>query len=396
MNAFWSRGFRPFFLGSAAFATLAMALWALTFAGWSFPFDGAITLQWHSHEMIFGYTGGVIAGFALTAVPNWTRRLPVAGMPLAMLFGLWVLGRGAMLAAPAIGAGTAAVLEGAFLPVLAAYLLREILAAGNLRNLPIAGMVTAIALSNIYWHLSDLSGWDVSLAQRCGLALVSMLIALVGGRITPSFTHNWLNRIGRSARMPAVTLIDKAALGVCAVALASWVVAPESRFAGAVLMLAGVALAVRMSRWRGWQTVSEPLVLVLHVGYLWLAVSFGLLGAAAFVPGTVDPLKAMHALTAGAIGTVTLAVMTRASLGHTGAELRADIATVLIYLLVTAGAIARLLASPDSQSYLTQIAAGGLLWGGAFAVFVVSYGPRLFTSGPPVASGPASDTNEAR
>ena len=341
-SGFLSRGFRPFFLGSAVLAALAVPLWALSFAGWLDVLQDVFTRNWHTHEMIFGYSGGVIGGFALTAVPNWTGRLPVAGKPLAGLFALWIIGRLALAAMPFIGGIATAFLDSAYFLVLAGYLLREIIAAGNLRNLPIAGMVSALALANVFWHISQYAPWDAAVAERCGLAVVALLITLVGGRVTPSFTHNWLKKTGRKAEMPGITLLDKAAMAVSAVGLALWVVMPEAVTAGVLMTVAGIAVAARLSRWRGVQTFSEPLVLILHIGYLWLAVSFMLLGSAALAPDSVDPQMALHALTTGAIGTMTLAVMTRASLGHTGAGLFADRATCAIYGLVTAGSITAL------------------------------------------------------
>ncbi len=376
-NAILSRGFRPFFLGAAILAALAVPLWAASFSGWLGVAQDALTVEWHTHEMIFGYAGSVIGGFALTAVPNWTGRLPVSGRPLAVLFGLWIAGRLALLAVPVIGELAVAIIDSLYLVTLAGYLLREIVAAGNLRNLPIAGLMSALALANVFWHVSRIAAWDVAVAERCGLAVVALLIALVGGRVTPSFTHNWLNKTGRKADMPGVTLVDKAALGLSAAGLAVWVAAPDMVLSGVLMAAAGTALFVRLSRWRGVQTLAEPLVLILHIGYLWLAVSFVLLGAATLAPDSIDQQMALHALTAGAVGTMTLAVMTRASLGHTGAALAADGATVTIYALVTAGALLRVSASGGFDSYAILVTTSGLLWSGAFVVFVLAYGPRL-------------------
>lgn len=374
---FLSRGFRPFFLGSTVLAAVAIPLWVAAYSGWLAFAQGALTLEWHTHELIFGYTGGVVAGFALTAVPNWTGRLPVSGRPLAGLFALWIIGRLALLSAPWIGAGAAAVLDVAFPVALSGYLLREIIAAGNLRNLPIAGLVSALALANVFWHTARIVEWDVAIAERCGLAVVALLISIVGGRVTPSFTHNWLMKTGRAAAMPMMTRLDKLALAVTAAALAAWAAAPQATATGLLLLAAGAALAARLSRWRGWQTVSEPLVLILHIGYLWMAAALVLLGLSAVWPDHVDPQSALHALSAGAIGTMTLAVMTRAALGHTGSPLTAGGATIVIYILVTAGALLRLVSGMATESYVTLLIIAGAMWSGAFALFVVSYGPCL-------------------
>lgn len=379
-SGFLSRGFRPFFFGSALLAALAVPLWALSFSGWLDFLQDALNREWHTHEMIFGYAGGVIGGFALTAVPNWTGRLPVAGPPLAGLFALWVAGRLALVATPLIGDIAAAVLDSLYFLAISGYLLREILAAGNLRNLPVAGLVSLLATANLFWHISHIMQLDIAFAERSGLAVVALLITLVGGRVTPSFTHNWLKKTGRKADMPGVTALDKVAMALSAAGLIAWTAAPETSVAGALMTIAGIAAAVRLSRWRGVQTLLEPLVLILHIGYLWLAASFVLLGAAALIPDIVDRQMAVHALTAGAIGTMTLAVMTRASLGHTGAPLAADKATSLIYILITAGALLRLSATGATDGYAALVVASGVLWSGAFLLFVVAYGPRLVRS----------------
>ena len=333
--------------------------------------------EWHAHEMIFGYTGAVLAGFSLTAVPNWTGRLPLAGRPLAALFALWLLGRLAMALTPAIGVVTAGVLDGLFLLVLAGCLLREIIAGRNIRNLPIAGLVAALGIANVFWHVSLAAEWDVVPAQRAALAVIAVLIALIGGRVTPSFTHNWLMKTGREATMPGIGWIDKIAIALAAASMAAWAVMPEANWTGALLLAASAALGLRLSRWRGWQTASEPLVLILHIGYLWLAVAFALLGAAALAPDLIGSAAALHGLSAGAIGTMTLAVMTRATLGHTGAPLTADRMTLAIYILVTAGAVVRVLAGVYAQHYSTGVMVGGFLWSSAFVLFVLNYGPRL-------------------
>ncbi len=376
-SGFLSRGFRPFFFGSAVLGALAVPLWALSFAGWLDFAQDALTREWHTHEMVFGYAGGVIGGFALTAVPNWTGRLPVAGAPLAGLFALWLAGRMALLLLPLIGEGATAILDSMYLLALAGYLLREIIAAGNMRNLPVAGLVLVLALANVFWHVSHIMTWEPAVAERGGLAVVALLITVVGGRVTPSFTHNWLKKAGRTADMPGVTLFDKITMALSAAGLAVWVAAPDGTPTGVLMTGAGIALVFRLSRWRGVQTFPEPLVLILHIGYLWLAVAFMLLGAAAALPDIVDRQTALHALTAGAIGTMTLAVMTRASLGHTGAPLVSDRATNAIYAFVTAGSLLRLLAGGASDWYAALVATSGVLWSGAFVIFVAAYGPRL-------------------
>jgi len=320
-------------------------------------------ILWHGHEMVFGFGLAAVAGFLLTAIPNWTGRLPVRGMALAGLVSLWLAGRIAMLVPGA------ALLDLAFPAALIAVVARELIAGRNWRNLPMLGALALLFSGNAMVHLHAL---DIAyLAQdgiRLGIATLCMLIALVGGRIVPSFTRNWLAKARLAPPAPEGAL-DRIALLVTLLALAAWV--GRAPFSSWLLVAAGLALAARLSRWRGLSTVREPLLFILHVGYGWLALGLILLG---LDPGSS---AALHALTVGAIGTMTLAVMTRASLGHTGRALVADRATLAIYLLVTLAALLRV-ASPfaGAQGVLVTSLAG-VAWSAAFATFAVHYGTFL-------------------
>jgi uncharacterized protein involved in response to NO len=237
-------------------------------------------------------------------------------------------------------------------------------------------MLTLFALANALDHaagfLSSLNGYGT----RVGLGVAAMLIALVGGRVTPSFTRNWMARIGLSPLPAPMDLLDRTALLVAAGGIVSWIVAPELLLTGALLLLAGVLLLARLVRWRGYRAFGEPIVLVLHLGYLWLAAALVLLGLAALAPGLATGSSAIHALTAGAVGTMTLGVMTRASRGHTGRSIVADPPTIAIYALVSLGALLRV-AAPHIDWYMPTIVAGGLFWSAAFALFAIVYGPML-------------------
>lgn len=373
--AILQNGFRPFFLGGALYAALALWLWmAMLTGGLVLPaaFD---PLAWHQHEMLFGYVAAVVAGFVLTAVPNWTGRLPIRGVPLAMLFGLWLAGRIAVACSAWLGAPLAALVDVAFLACMSGLVLREIAAGRNWRNLPVATALALLALANALAHLEPAAGLATgSIGHRLGIAVVLTLIGLIGGRVVPSFTRNWLAK--RDAAPPApFGTPDKVALLALVIALLAWVIRPDAAVAGWLLVLAGVVHAVRLARWRGWRTTAEPLVLILHVGYAWLPLGLLLLGAQIALPG-LGQLAALHALTAGAFGTMTLAIMTRASLGHTGRPLTAGGWTVAIYLAVVAGALLRVL-SPLFQDYRAALIAAAILWSGAFVLFAVVYGPML-------------------
>ncbi len=374
-----SYGFRPFFLLGALVAALAVPVWlhmllhGMAPAG---PFDA---LHWHAHEMIFGYLAAVIAGFLLTAVPNWTGRLPLSGLPLAGLVLLWLAGRVTLLVVPS--PIWALLLDGAFLIVLAAAVWREIIAGRNLRNLPVAVLISLFALANLLFHLVTWWPAAAGYGERLALGVAAMLIGLVGGRIVPSFTRNWMARLGLEPLPVSFGRFDQATMVLTAVGLAGWIAVPANAAVGIVLVIASILHIVRMARWRGHYAVREPIVLVLHLGYLWLAASLLLLGLSALVPGTVSASTALHALSAGAVGTMTLAVMTRASLGHTGRAIVAGPATLAIYALVTLGAVMRVAAPWAGEAYLPVLAASGLVWSGAFALFVIAYGPLLVRPG---------------
>jgi uncharacterized protein involved in response to NO len=213
-----------------------------------------------------------------------------------------------------------------------------------------------------------------------------MLIALIGGRIVPSFTRNWMAKQGIAPLPAPMDRLDMAALVLTAAALVAWLIAPISIVAGAALVAAGAATLARLARWRGWRTGAEALVLILHAGYFWLGVAFILLGLSALAPTAVTPSTGVHALTAGAIGVMTLAVMTRATRGHTGRALTAPWGTQLIYVLVNLGALARVASGLAPDAYTPLLIASALLWGAAFALFAVIYGPMLANRRIPAAA----------
>lgn len=378
--AVFSVGLRPFFLFSALWSAIAAPLWLYAFLS-----GGPVGLSWHVHEMLFGYTGGVVVGFLLTAVPNWTGRLPVVGTPLALLFSLWLAGRAAMLAM-ALNADLAAaawplILDGLFLFAMAFVVWREVLAGRNWRNVPVAVMVTVFALANAGFHLEAGAGGVATLSTRLGLAVVALLIAVIGGRVTPSFTRNWQAR--RGGPLPAaVGRFDIVTLAVTATGLVAWSFAPAHPAVGALLLAAGGLNLVRLIRWRGDAALAEPLVWILHLGYLWLSAGLVLTGMSVVTPGLVPPSAGVHALTAGAVGVMTLAVMTRASRGHTGRPLTAGKLEVLIYVLINAAALSRVTGglSPTLYQPLLIVSAG--LWSAAFVAFAIGYGPMLLSPRP--------------
>jgi uncharacterized protein involved in response to NO len=375
-------GFRPFFLGGALWAPLVAGLWVAAMLGQVTLPSAFDPLAWHRHEMLFGYLGAVIAGFLMTAIPNWTGRLPLAGAPLAALAGLWLAARLAVLFSSIVGPAAAFALDVGFLLVLAGVCGREVVAAKN-RNLPVVFVVLLLAVASGLDHAEAL-GLPVpsGLGWRAGFALVLLLVTLIGGRIIPSFTRNWLMKQGRTEGLPTQPgTFDKATIAVTGFALLGWALLPDSRWSAALLLIAGLAQAGRLARWSGLRTLRDPLVVILHISYAWLPAGLLLLGASAFVPA-IPASSGLHALAAGAMASMTLAVMTRATLGHTGRELRADGVTVALYGLVTAGAAVRVANHFLPFDYTRMIGLAGLLWSGAFLLFAVAYGPKLLGPRP--------------
>lgn len=373
----FSFGFRPFFLFSAAWAAVAVPIWVASMSLGDGTVGGMDGRLWHIHEMLFGYLAGVIAGFLLTAVPNWTGRLPVTGVKLAGLFALWAAGRAAGFL-PASMAVPAAVIDSAFLVVFAGLIWREVLAARNRRNLPVCLLVSVLAAANVAFHLGDQVPLFGPGGERAAVAVVTGLIALIGGRVTPSFTQNWTRSQGLTRHPVPFNRFDAVVLALTGVALVAWVAAPSSPLAGAALIVAGAANLARLARWRGWLARREALVWILHAGYAWLGVGLILLGLAALVPNAVPFTAGIHALTTGAMGVETLAIMTRATRGHTGRPRVADRSTTALYLLILAAAAARVSAPFLAEWTVALLALSATLWTLAFAGFVAVYGPMLW------------------
>jgi len=373
--------FRPMFLAAGSWAMIALALWLGMFFGYAglrSRFDPA---AWHVHEMLFGFVMAAVAGFLLTAIPNWTGRLPVRGLRLAALAGFWLLGRLASLVSADMPAWLAIVADLAFPTALLAIAAREIIAGRSWRNLPITAPLALFIVADLLMHLEALGmALPAGLGWRLAVTAPLLLISVIGGRIIPSFTRNWLSR-RNGARLPSPqNALDGAAVGVLAATLILWAFLPEHRVIGALLIVAALLNAVRLTRWRGAATWAEKLLFILHVGYSWLVLGVLLLGLSIF---DIVPLaSAVHALTAGAIAVMILAVMPRVTLGHTGRELTANRATVVVFALINVAAIARICASWSTEAATILLLSAGLCWIAAFGLFELVYGPMLLTRRP--------------
>ncbi|NWF73187.1 MAG: NnrS family protein [Nitrospirae bacterium] len=373
--AFLSYGFRPFFLCTALFAGVVIPIWALILTGAGDAKFLYTSRDWHVHEMLFGFLPAVITGFLLTAIPNWTERPPLRGIPLLLLVALWLSGRLA-IAIPWPAPLISAVVDGTFLVMLAAFVWREIAAGKAWDRAPIGVIISLYAGANILFHILALSGTETDLPERMPLSLMMMLLALIGGRITPTFTSDYLTEQDIPVQPAPFSRFDGLSLILVAAAAMSWTVQPQAIVTGWILVTAGFIHVIRLSRWRGWTTWREPLVMILHLGYGWLALSLLILGGSILGLG-LQTADSIHALTTGAMGAMTLAVMTRATLGHTGRPRHAGPMTVVIYMLVNLGAIIRVFGPATGLPTNIMLSAAAATWSGAYLLFAVLYGPLL-------------------
>ncbi len=374
-----SYGFRPFFLGAGVFAIVAMGLWIAALSA-GLPLGGDYgAVAWHGHEMLFGFGAAVLAGFLMTAIPNWTGQMPLSGPSLGALAALWLAGRLAMAGAAWIGLPLAVAIDVLFLPVLVAVCARELIAGQKWKDMKVLGGVTLIALANLGYHAEVVLTGAPDVSTRAALAGFVLLVMIIGGRIIPSFTRNWLVARG-ATRMPVpFGRADGVAIVAALAALVVWVVAPEGPAAAGAGLAGAAIIAWRLSRWCGARTWREPLILVMHVAFGF--VGLGFLGIAAGAIGWLPPAGAMHVMLVGGIAGMMLSVMTRATRGHTGNALTATRWTVASYLCLFGAALARPAADLLAAPVFLDLAGG--LWIAAFAIFLAEHGPMLLRDRKP-------------
>lgn len=375
--AILSYGFRPLFLSAGVWSAVAMALWIGMLTGTIGLVTAFEPLDWHVHELLFGYLPAVVAGFLLTAIPNWTGRLPVAGRPLLLIVLIWWAGRTATLLGAALEPALVAAIDLAFLATLAFLAGREIVAGRNWRNLKVLVAIGLLFLGDAVFHVEALGAAAfLGYGTRIGTAAAIFLIMLIGGRIVPSFTRNWLARRGAGRLPVAFNRFDAATLAIAGLALAAWVLAPQALLSALLCFLAGALHLWRQARWAPERTLGEPLLWILHAAYLFVPLGFLLVGVAMLVPSRLTMAAATHAWTAGAVGTMTLAVMTRASLGHTGRPLKATPGVTLLYGCVLVATFLRIIVDrfPDP---ILGYAIAAALWVAAFVIFTIVFAPIL-------------------
>lgn len=374
-SAFFSYGFRPLFLGAALFAAVAVPAWILLLTGSGHTKLLSVAREWHVHEMIFGFLPAIITGFLLTAIPNWTDRPPIRGRELMLLCTVWMAGR-LVMAFAFLAPLLSATIEGAFLVLVAGLAWREIAAGKSWSHAAMGVLISLYAGANILFHVLALSGAATDFPERMALALVMVLLALIGGRVTPNFTRDFLAEQRLSDQPASFSRFDGLSVVLVGIASVAWIVQPQAIGTGWMLVGAGLANLGRLSRWYGWVTWCEPLVVILHLGYGWLALALLAMGGAILGWG-LPMTEAMHTLTTGAVGVMTLAVMTRASLGHTGRPKHAGLLTVCIYILVNLGAMLRVFGPSTDLSTNLVLWLAGISWSGAYLLFALVYGPFL-------------------
>ena len=373
----FQNSFRPFFIAAGIWATLVVPFWLLNYFGIMIVIDNFNILLWHQHEILYGFVAAAIAGFILTAIPNWTGRLPIKNKPLAILVFLWILGRVGFLTTAIFGTITTSLMDLPFLIVLVLVIIREIVSGKNWRNLPVIILISFFTLGNILVHLQIHEIIDsAELGIRLSTFVLSILLALIGGRIVPSFTRNWLAQNKANKFPRPFGNFDKISLISLVVFVFAQVIIPHHQATSLLALLAGMLHGIRLIRWKVWMTLAEPLIWILHVGYMWLCVALvliGLSGLTDFVPYT----SSYHALTVGAFSTMILAVMTRASLGHTGRTIKATLGTTTIFIFITIAAILRVYEPFINESGTLILSLSGIFWTLSFALFIFIYFPIL-------------------
>ncbi|QDG79345.1 NnrS family protein [Labrenzia sp. PHM005] len=382
----FTAGFRFFFLFAGLYAVFAMVAWVFWLgvhaAGGAFlalPINTAPHL-WHAHEMMFGYTVAVMAGFFVTAVPNWTGSNE-AGPAFVMIAGLvWLSGRIAVGMSSVLDPLLVAAIDLAFVPVLSIAIFGRLAQLSQLRNVIFLFLLAALFIGNLFMHLEWLgwAGGNTEAGVRLGIFASAAMIAIIGGRVVPAFTRNALNRAGHTGKLPAShKWLDR--VGILSALLAVLACLPfvPEQVLGLICLVAGGVNLARLFGWVGLKTLNNPILWVLHVAYLLLGAGYIVYGSSilfAVLPETA----ALHLLAVGAVGCMTMAMMTRASLGHSGRPLIAPAPISIAYVLIIAGALVRTFGTQFVEYYTVMFLSGGL-WIAAFSLYLGVYFPILTT-----------------
>ena len=367
-------GFRPFYLGAAVFAGLAVPLWLALFLGWVSLDLGVAPLLWHAHEMLFGFGVAVIVGFLLTAGKAWTALPTPRGAALGALAGVWLAARLAPLVAPY---AVYAALDVLLLPAVAAVLIHVLLRANNRRNLPLAGILIGLAVANAVFHLAVLGLLDLApmRALHAALALIVMIECVMAGRVIPAFT----NAVTPGLNLKIQPRIELITLALTALALTAWVFGAPAVITAGTFAAAAAAHLRRQGSWHPWVTRQRPILWILQAAYAWIPVGFALLAAAQL--GWLSVSAGVHALAVGATGGLIIGMVTRTARGHTGRPLVASRAEVLAYALVMTAAVLRVLLPIVAPQWLVlSLLSAALAWSAGFALYLAVFTPWLVST----------------
>ena len=375
--ALFDAGFRVFFLLAPLYAASAILEWLLIYFGAiMLPASIAPTL-WHAHEMIFGFAAAGVAGFFLTAVPNWTGAPFLRGLPLVALAVTWLAGRIVMHLGSVLPPPVVAVIDLAFLPALAARVAPALVSRGIGRNTMLLVVLAALWLADAAMQVEFIGGPQMGArGARVAIDILALLITVIGGRIVPAFTTTQLKLRGERRLPRSLAWLDKAAILSMVLLLLSEVILGTGEITASIALVAVLVQATRLWLWRGLATWRQPILAVLHLGYAWLVLGLALKGASGFLDWLPET-TAIHGLTIGAVGTMVTAVMSRAVLGHTGRKLEAHTLTIAAYALISIAALLRIVAPVAPELQLHLLACSGIAWSLAFALFLVVYLPIL-------------------
>jgi len=375
----FSAGFRIFFPLAALFAVLLLSYWVLLVTGQVEYLPSRFSpSSWHQHEMIFGTVVAVIIGFLYTAVPNWTGRPTPTGMSLAGLGLIWISGRLSMFFSAMLPVWLPVVVDGIFLPLAIMGIVRALAGSKNKRNYFLPAVLMLFAALNITSHLAVIGGIDFD-APRIFLPAVLFIVFLmnvIGGRIIPNFTLGKYPAMKITA--PAI-LLPLSVLSIVSLA-GAFLLNAADMVIGSIAAFAGLMTLLRSLSWQGWKVAHDPLLFILHLGYFWIPVGFFLMAYASF--SEMVPIShALHAFTVGAVGSLTLGVMSRAILGHSGLPLNNEKIITIMFLSVNLAAISRvILPFVTDVSYIGILESAGMLWAVAYGLFLVRFGPLFFAT----------------
>lgn len=379
MAPFWGRGFRPFFFMGALYSVLSIALWGAFYAGIggvmppSFLVD---PVSWHAHEMIYGFSMAIVAGFLLTAVANWTGGAPARQFHLAGLCALWLAGRVVMGIDMGLPTWAIILLEVSFVPAVAVSLSIPLLKSWNKRNFIFLTLLSALFACDLWFFLSG----NLQ-ALYAAMMMILMMVSLIGGRVIPAFTVAALRQRGIMAFQTDQMKMDAAALVSLIAVTVSLIVAPGTLFVGITAALSGVIHALRMRHYHTAKSIAVPLLWILHAGYGWLVIGLALFALSGF--GFFEIRLVVHALTAGCIGSMILGMICRVTLGHTGRELRVGKWVVGAFCAIQVAAIMRvfgpMLWPAETNNWIIYSA---LIWAACFAVYLAVYSRMLFAPRP--------------